>query len=162
MSLQFLENSLNNKNLHAFLKMIRFSEGTSAPDGYNYLFGSSPLNDLRFTDMSHHPNKHEPFRGGYSSAAGAYQFLYDTWERIQQKYNLPDFSPHSQDIACAELISEKNVLQKTMDGHFDEALKACSTIWASLFYAPYNQPIHPLQKYTDWYVEAGGTLSNDA
>lgn len=161
MSLQFLKDSLTNKNVQAFLQMIRHSEGTAAPDGYNYIFGSSPKNTLRFTDFSHHPDMHQPFRGGFSSAAGAYQFLYDTWEAIQKKYNLPDFSPANQDIACVELISQKNVLQKLMNGDFYTALKACSNIWASLPGNSYNQPIHAQQKYPDWYVQNGGTIASD-
>lgn len=159
MSLQFLETALENKNLQAFMDMTSLSEGTNAPDGYNYLFGSSPENDLRFTDFSHHPNMHEPFRGGYSSAAGKWQILYETWEAIQAKYNLPDFSPHSQDIACAELISERNVLQHIMDGDFEIALKACANTWASLPGAPYSQPTHTVEMATNWYTQAGGVIS---
>src|SRR5690348_11730516 len=133
MSLKFLQTAIANKNVQAFMLMVRKSEGTDAPDGYNYLFGSSPKNKVRFTGFSKHPNIAVPFRNGLSStAAGAFQILFKTWEEIRIKYNLPDFSPTSQQIACAELISQKNVLQKLIDGDFKTALYACSNIWASL------------------------------
>ena len=160
MSLQFLQTALQNPNVKALMSVISECEGTNNPDGYNYVFGSSPSNKLRFTDFSHHPNMKEPFRGGYSSAAGKWQILYDTWEAIQAKYNLPDFSPANQDIACAELISQRDVLQKTMDGDFDTAISACAHTWASLPNSPYGQPTHTIEQVKQWYAEAGGTINN--
>lgn len=161
MSLQFLETSLENPNLRAFMLMIRKSEGTSSLDGYKYLFGSSPSNSRRFEDFSKHPNIREPFgKDNWSSAAGAYQILFKTWEVIRIKYNLPDFSPSSQDIACADLISNVNALQLVMDGHFEEAMKLCNTVWASLYNSPYGQPTHSLTDYITWYTNAGGVISS--
>lgn len=170
MSLQFLKNALLNPNVKAFMLTIRKSEGTDASDGYSYLFGSSPRNTRRFPvgkdgkpDFSHHPHINEPFNIGdkadFSSAAGAYQILFGTWEAIRKKYSLPDFSPASQDIACVELISQQNVLQHLMNGDFDIALRACSHIWASLPFAPYGQPIHSVDVVTNWYKNAGGVIS---
>jgi len=160
MSLQFLETALLNSNVKAFMLAIRESEGTAAVDGYNYLFGSSPNNTRRFTDFSKHPDIEEKFgANNQSSAAGAYQILYNVWEVIQSKYNLPDFSPHSQDIACVELISERNVLQSLMDGNFTAVLTACSKTWASLPLSPYGQPTHSIECVTAWYTKNGGTIT---
>lgn len=161
MSLQFLQNALKTDNVKAFLMMIRNSEGTVASDGYNYLFGSSPANSIRFTEFSHHPNVHEAYKDTSSTAAGAYQILFGTWSAIQAKYNLPDFSPANQDIAAVELISEKNALQLIVDGKFEEALKLCSSIWASLPYNSYGQPTHALTSYLDWYTQNGGVIAKD-
>ena len=160
MSLQFLENALQNQNVKAFLLTIRQSEGTDAPDGYQYLFGSSPHNNLRFTSFAQHPNIRETFNGITSSASGAYQILYRTWIAIQQKYNLPDFSPPSQDIGACELISERNVLEKLMNGEFNEVVEECCKTWASLpGLNGYNQPQHDIAIVTDWYTQAGGQIT---
>lgn len=159
MSLQFLESALQNDNVKAFMLTIRKCEGTDAPDGYQYLFGSSPRNDRRFTDFSDHPNIHEPFRNTTSSAAGAYQIMHPTWVEIKAKLRLPDFSPHSQDIACCEIFSERNTLQKLMDGDFNHALQACATIWASLPGNNYGQPEHSVAEVTKWYQDNGGDIA---
>lgn len=159
MSLDFLKKSLTNQNVKAFLMMIRHSEGTNANDGYQYLFGSNPNNQRRFTDFSKHPNIDEPFGAhNFSTAAGAYQILDKFWVPIQKMYNLPDFSPASQDIAAVEQISERNALQLVMDGKFDQALRLVSNIWASLPYNAYGQPQHPVVQYSTWYVQAGGKI----
>lgn len=161
MSLQFLETALLNPNVLAFMRMLAKSEGTDYPDGYTFLFGSKESNTRRFTDFSHHPHINEPFGGeSTSSAAGKWQILYPTWVAIQKKYNLPDFSPSSQDLACVELISERNVLQKLMDGDFESALVACSNIWASLPFNSFGQPTHPIGNYKMWYTQAGGIISS--
>lgn len=154
---EFLINALQTDNVRAFLMMIRHSEGTAADDGYNYIFGSSPENKTRFNDFSKHPDIHVQYGNTFSTAAGAYQILFHTWETIAGKYSLPDFSPENQDIAAAELISERNVLQKLMDGNFNEALTACSSIWASLPGNSYGQPEHSIDQCLQWYTGNGGT-----
>lgn len=160
MSLDFLKKSLENKNVKAFLKTIRRCEGTDAQDGYAYLFGSSVLNNKRIKDFTEHPNKAEKFGSSNSStAAGAYQILFKVWRPIQVKYNLPDFSPASQDLACVELISERNVLQKLMDGKLSEVLNACSPVWASLPGAGYGQPEKKLSTVIGWYKNEGGIIT---
>lgn len=139
--------------------MISKSEGTNYLDGYHYLFGSNPHNDIRFENFAQHPHIIQEHNGIRSSAAGRYQILYFVWHFIQQKYALPDFSPESQDIACVELISEVNSLQKLMDGKFDYALNACNKIWASLPGSLYNQPTHKKDIVTAWYKDAGGYIT---
>ena len=157
MSLQFLKTAVQNKNVLAFQHTIRMSEcGTD--DCYNYLFGSSPNNNIRFADFSKHPDIIEHFNGYSSDAAGAYQIMYATWVPIQKLYNLPDFSKESQDIAGAELISMRNVLQHLMNGDFMTALLGCNRTWASLYKSPYGQPTHNLDDYINWYKSAGGTI----
>lgn len=158
--LQFLENTLPNTNIQAMLKTIRKSEGTDAPDGYSYLFGSSPKNKLRFSGFSDHPHIEEPFGKQFSSAAGAYQILFPTWENIQKSISLPDFTPHSQDIACEWLISEVNCLELIVNGKFYEAEKKCATIWASLPFSIYGQPVHTIDQVVGWYKNYGGIISD--
>src|SRR5262245_12539239 len=82
------------KNLKAFLAMIRYSEGTFSKDGYRKLYGGG-----LFTDFSNHPNTPITKWGITSTAAGAYQILVRTWQELQSKLKLTDFSPANQDRA---------------------------------------------------------------
>lgn len=157
--IDFLKSALLNSNVQAGLKTIRESEGSAAEDGYSYLFSSSPRNDVRFKDYSKHPNIKMPYGTTFSTAAGAYQIMYNTWVDIQKQLNLPDFSPASQDIACCFLISQRNCLQKLMDGGFDAFVAKCNTIWASLPGSPYGQPTHDIAKVQKWYEENGGVIA---
>lgn len=157
--LAFLEQALLNTNVQAFMKTIRQSEGTDAPDGYTYLFGSSSRNSIRFNSFATHPHIEEPFGKQFSSAAGAYQIMYPTWQDIEQKLSLPDFSPHSQDIACLELLSEKDCVQKLMDGDFSYVLTQAASIWASLPGNTYGQPEHSVATVTQWYIDNGGAIA---
>lgn len=159
--LQFCIDSLQSPNVRAFLHTIRQSElGTTSDQGYNFLFGSNLGNDVRFHDFRDHPRIHRPFGKTTSSAAGAYQIMEHTWDDdIQPKLHLPDFSPHSQDIACAYLISERDCLQKLMDGHIDEVITGVCNVWASLPGNSYGQSGgHSLQTIKQWYAEEGGTI----
>lgn len=156
--LNFIKSALNNPNVQAMLKTIRQCEGTNAPDGYNYLFGSSPHNDRRFDDLSTHPHIQEPFGTTTSSAAGAYQIMFPTWQNLSGKLGLHDFSPSTQDIMAVELMSMKNCVQKLIDGNFEYAVKCCNTTWASLPGSPYGQPTHNLSEVTAWFKANGGVI----
>src|ERR1700744_1459529 len=109
-NLNNLEIALTLSNVKAFLEMIRHSEGTATPKGYNTLFGGK-----LFDSFADHPHiffaytnkKGETIK---TSAAGAYQITHTTWVALKSKLGLPDFSPHSQDLAACELISEAGAL----------------------------------------------------
>lgn len=114
-------------NARRWLKAISFAEGTWANNKpkYDILFGGGT-----FGDLSRHPDRviHTP---KYSSAAaGAYQFMPGTWESVQRKLNLPDFSPPSQDLGALELIRMRGVNPDT-DPINRETLSKLSPEWAS-------------------------------
>jgi muramidase (phage lysozyme) len=160
----FLKESLKNANVKAFLKMIRKSEGTDYPNGYRYLFGSSPNKEILIDDYSDHPNKMFPYTNKANkviktSATGAYQILGSVWKSIKDKYELTDFSPENQDIAALELLSQKNCVQKLIDGKFLEVLDKAKSIWASLPNSNVDQPTHTLEKVKKWYEDAGGKIN---
>lgn len=153
-SLAIEEDKVQDRNIRAFLFMIRKCEGTAGPDGYRTLFGGK-----LFTDMSKHPNIRIPFRGySYSTAAGAYQILYSVWIVLQKRLSLPDFSEDSQDKAAIELIREKGALEDIKQGRFNSALSKVNKIWASLPGAGYGQPEKNFIQVKQWYIEAGGKL----
>lgn len=163
----FLQNAAQDANIKALQMALRECEGTDAPDGFNYLFGSSPHNDRRFTDMSHHPNIKFPFTGGVSDAAGAYQILYETEQGLIKQlvsYGMSEeqatmFDESTQNLKCVLLFSNHNCCQKIIDGDFNYAISALNKTWASLPGSPYGQPVKTMAQVTEFYTEAGGIIA---
>ncbi|XZF16125.1 glycoside hydrolase family 24 protein [Chitinophagaceae bacterium MMS25-I14] len=148
-----------NKNVQAFLFMIRKSEGTAGADGYRTMFGNR-----LFDSYADHPHQYFFYRDLLgkeikTSAAGAYQVIYSVWTTLKERLHLPDFSPTSQDLAAIELIREKNALNDIIAGRFDTALNKVKQIWASLPGAGANQPEHKLAQVKQWYEDAGGVFA---
>lgn len=144
-------NDLSNPYVQAFLATIRAGEGTAGGNGYRTLFGGG-----LFESFADHPRQvicRSTASGRIcSSAAGAYQFLRATWDRIAGRLGLPDFSPASQDIAALELIREKGAIEDIKAGRFDEAVAKCRKVWASMPGAGYGQPEVAMTKYRQIYL----------
>ena len=149
------------KNVAAFLDMLAVSEGTDIPrqrslhNGYDVLVGGG-----LFNDFSHHPNVLVPLPrlGIKSTAAGRYQFIKRTWEDVQRRLKLTDFSPMSQDRAAIQRIRDRGALELVQDGKFEEAVAACRLEWASLPGAGYGQHEHRIETLRDAYLKAGGKI----
>lgn len=164
MTAQQLSLLLTNPNIKAFLEMIRSAEGTNYPNGYKYLFGSSPKRELLFSSYIMHPQKYVAYtdKSGKkikTSAAGAYQITYTTWKVLKARLSLVDFGPRSQDIAALELIRETGAIPLIEKGKFKEALNKVRRIWASLPASGNNQPEKSLAQVTAWYQKAGGSIA---
>jgi muramidase (phage lysozyme) len=153
---------LSNKNVQAFLRVIRFAEGTAGANGYRTMFGG------KLFDVSNgwqHPNIRVPFtdnrtgKTNYSTAAGAYQFLYSTWSSKRSQLNLADFSPENQDLAALQLIADKSALEDVKAGRFSVAIDKVKKVWASLPGAGYQQPEKSLAALTERYKYEGGNLA---
>lgn len=153
------------KNVQAFLQVIRKAEGTAGPNGYRTMFTGK-----LFTDFSKHPNVKNciTYKGNRlcSTAAGAYQFLFSTWKYLQTKLGLSDFSPANQDLAAIELIRQEGALEDVKAGRFAVAIDKVQNIWASLPDVPggeasagYGQPQKKLAELTTIYTQNGGTLA---
>lgn len=153
-------------NRAAFLMMIRTAEGTAGPDGYRTMFGGS-----LFTGWADHPRQVHRFGNLWTSAAGAYQFMavspipgggstrVDTWDRVQRRLGLPDFSPASQDAAALYLVDEAGALLDVEAGRFAQAVGKVRRIWASMPGAGYGQPEQALARLESVYLANGGTLA---
>lgn len=140
-----------NKNVQAFLRVIRRGEGTSDGAGYWRLFGGE-----QFTSFADHPRR-LVVKGGYrSTAAGAYQFLESTWDETRRIMGLPDFGTASQDRAAVGRIAARGALGDVMAGRFEEAVRKCAKEWASLPFSPYGQPTISLDVARTVYASAGG------
>lgn len=145
----------------AFLDTIAYSEGTFdnirlAPKqnlnngvgmGYNIQYTYK-----EFDTFDDHP--HEVICKEYkgkplcSSAAGRYQFLGKTWDRIAPLIKAKDFSPVNQDLGALALIAEKGALDliPIIKSRKDlaVAIQKVNGVWASLPGAPYGQAIRPI------------------
>jgi len=131
---------VQNRNVKAFLALIRFTEGA----GYRTLFGGGT-----FGSFDDHPRTAvTKMLGGKpitSTAAGAYQFLSRTWDECVVACSLDDFSPLSQDIAALYLIERRRALEAVLEGDWKTALERCNREWASLPGSPYGQPTKTLE-----------------
>lgn len=149
---------LSNVNLRAFLRAIRFAEGTAGPDGYRMHFGGA-----LFSSFADHPRRAVTASLGgrsiTSTAAGAYQFLARTWDEAAAAMGLPDFSPASQDIAAAFLIRRRGALADVYAGNFAAAVAKCAREWASLPGSPYGQPTKTLDALAGVYLSNGGSYA---
>jgi muramidase (phage lysozyme) len=158
-ALLFLLTKMKNKavafnNLRAFLIMIQYAEGTYGKGGYNKLYGGGS-----FADVSRHPNSPQTKWGITSTAAGAYQILNKTWNELQAKMKLPDFSAVSQDKAAIELIKRRKAIDDVYAGRFTQAITKCRKEWASLPGAGYGQNEKSTQNLLAVIKAAGGTIS---
>lgn len=113
--------------IRAFLTVISWAEGTDGVDGYKTHFGYE-----KFEDFSDHPRKVKSADGHHSDAAGKYQAMSFTWDRIAKKIGLKDFSPASQDKFAIELLKECSAYDLIMAGNIEAAIIAASPTWASL------------------------------
>ncbi len=128
----------------ALLNTIRFAEGTwlgGSHEGYRVLYGGG-----RFADFDRHPEV-SVRRRYVSAAAGAYQFLPQTWRAAARDLGLPDFGPASQDQAALHLVDRRGVLQRfDREGLTQQVLARLAPEWASLPTlgggSAYGQPVH--------------------
>ncbi len=120
---------LNDRNVRAFLRVIREGESSQTDDAYRMRYPGK-----RFDDLSKHPRIFERTpTGQQSSAAGAYQFTATTWDRINAKYGLADdFKPYSQDCHAVALVHDVGALDLVIDGDLYAAVRLCGKVWSSL------------------------------
>lgn len=130
-------------NLNAFLDLIGYSEGTTcipgSDDGYNVLVGSSTKRPFLFDSYKDHPRQKIQLSPTLAStAAGKYQVLARIFDAYKLSLCLHDFSPESQDKIAIQLIKECHAIGDIESGNIEEAIKKCSSRWAS-FPGPGNQ-----------------------
>jgi muramidase (phage lysozyme) len=145
------------RNVRAFLKVIRNGEGTSDGDGYRRMFGGE-----LFDSFADHPRKlhtcNTPNGPLSSTAAGAYQFLSRTWDLLVKVYGFPDFSPPCQDEGAVALIVGRKAIDDVIYGDINEAIRKCAKEWASLPGSQYEQPTVALARALDIYTANGGEV----
>lgn len=134
---QQIEQALQNQNVRKMLDVIASSEGVK--HGYNTLFGNQ-----RIESLNAHPNIRKRFtqtdgKTNVTTAAGRYQFLYDTWNNVAQRYGLKDFGAQNQDFGAVALIAGRGALNDVINGNWQSAIKKLGPEWASLPSSNYKQ-----------------------
>jgi muramidase (phage lysozyme) len=145
-TIEQLDDALRSPNVKAFLRTLRYCEGTLGWNGYSLLFGGST-----FVGFAAHPNKLVTLRSRgkplSSTAAGAYQSLFRTWKPLVRKFGFTDFNPVNQDRAAVGLIDGRDALDDVLAGNIRTAVLKCNREWASLPESPYGQPIKTMAKF---------------
>lgn len=165
------KDSLMNNNVKAFLKMIRFAEGTAGENGYRVVYSYEKV----LQNLSDHPHTTGEWKGKVlsdtycknaglgpgckSTAAGAYQITITTWRNLKKTLSLPDFSPNSQDLAAIELIREKGALKDIESGKIEAAIYKVRKIWASIPGNSYGQPNKKLSDLLTVFRTSGGNFA---
>lgn len=172
MSRSTIHNAISNKNVRAFLNMLKYSEGTAREsNAYAVCYGYSHT----IKDFSDHPAITGEWTGKRlpdsmckgagitppckSTASGAYQIIKPTWQKLKIKLGLKDFSPTSQDLAAVQLIKERGALDDIISGNISVAINKCRKEWASLPNAGYGQGEKTLTSLIDNYKNNGGNIA---
>lgn len=109
----------------AILATINWCEGL--PD-YGQLFAYVPFNCY-----GPHPNQVVNASGYKSTAAGAYQFLYGSWQDTIADIGIEDYmAPENQDDAALGRIEWRGVLDEIDNGNLEAAIQKLSWEWASM------------------------------
>jgi muramidase (phage lysozyme) len=122
--------ALKAAHVNAFLDTIAWAEGTAGPHAYRMQFTGT-----RFSSFQDHPRE---IKCGWSygsrlcsDAAGKYQFLSTTWDRMAKKIGAEDFSPANQDRAAIALLDEYGVLEDIEAGSFAYSAIQVIPVWPS-------------------------------
>lgn len=149
----------------ALLNTIRYAEGTwreGHPLGYRVLFGGSLVDSL-----DRHPNRVMYSARYASAAAGAYQFMPFTWDRIVRAMGFRDFQPDAQDQGALFLIQRRGGLALADQGELSPRLVALlAPEWASFPTlnggSYYGQPVRRYADLRRFYAQNLAQLRQSA
>jgi len=148
-------------NARRYLDIISFAEGTLGPQGrprYDITFGYTPITNK----LVAHPRRLVNSGGYESDAAGAYQFLSTTWDRVAPMVKARDFGPQSQDLAALQLIRMRGV-NPDRDPISPQSIARLAPEWASLptlqGKSYYGQPVRSFKDIQRFVQNRGGRAS---
>ncbi|MGB7565021.1 MAG: glycoside hydrolase family 104 protein [Prochlorococcaceae cyanobacterium] len=138
----------------ALLNTIRFAEGTwrgGSADGYRMIYGGQLVSCLKV-----HPDR-VVVRRYASAAAGAYQFMPDTWQAAAGSLKLKGFGPANQDQAALYLVKRSGALEAIDRGQLTPELMArLAPTWASFpdrsGASVYGQPVRRGDELARFYA----------
>lgn len=133
MATSISQSDLNDTNVQAFLKLIRYCEHRKEDDGvYFIVYGGG-----RFIDTKQHPHiivydKGDKDKKHPHTPAGAYQITFAAWSDAKKLGIVFDFSPAQQDKLAVWMIADKNALDDVKAGNLEVAYKKLKGRWSSL------------------------------
>ena len=142
--------------ISAMLATIRQFESN---DDYTILYGGG-----HFSDFSHHPDIKVPitigqYAGEYSTAAGAYQINFPTYNQFAPGLGITDFSPASQDALGLAILADTGALDSLASGDIQGAFQLASSRWASLPGSSAGQNPQSLQTALNTFASNGGIIA---
>ncbi len=143
----------------AFLGVIRQFESNG---DYNILYGGE-----HFNDFSHHPDIAVPinlpgYAGKKSTAAGAYQNNFPTYNEFAPQLGITDFSPASQDAIALAILQKSGAYDSIVAGDIPGAFALASKRWASLPGSTAGQNPQNLVTATNTYNDLLSTILGNA
>ena len=134
--------------IRALMRTITASEANDS-EPYTLLYGGE-----RVWNLSRHPNRCVPIVAGpnvgnCTTAAGRYQFLNTTWDKMSQRYHprpsgflfwkFYSFEPEYQDEVVYRWLSDKDawgvdISKQLQKGRLSDVLRRLSGTWTSLGY----------------------------
>lgn len=123
---------------------IAYAEGTRdySHDGYDVMYSYKIA-----TSCTNHPNQCLRFGRTCSTAAGRYQYLKGTWDRVKAARGLSSFEPQNQEQGAEWLVSTARKVTIAQEramtpSEFNNMLSKLSYEWASFPPGRYGQPTH--------------------
>lgn len=141
---------------NAFLDTINWAEGSPR---YDQLF-----NFVQFPNYpGAHPNLQITAGGFTSTATGAYQFLYSTWQNVIDALGINDYMDETnQDQGALYLIDYRDALTDVDNGNIESAITKVSWEWASLPPFRYTgQGTKTMEEVINYYNERLEFYNND-
>lgn len=155
-----LRSALSHPNVQAFARTVRAGESRQDDRAYFMRYGGAGQAPKYFEDLSAHPHIFERTPGGQvSSASGAFQATFTTWEEERLRWGFPDFSPASQDEFFVSRLIYRQALEDVKAGRFWEACRKCSTEWTSL--PGGKEENAATRRALETYLEWGGKLAEE-
>lgn len=134
--------------IRALMRTITASEANDS-EPYSLLYGGE-----RVSDLSRHPDRCVPIVAGpnignCTTAAGRYQFINTTWDRMAKRYHPGpsgllfwknySFEPEYQDEVVYRWLSDKqawgvDISEELREGKLSDVLRRLSGTWTSLGY----------------------------
>lgn len=129
--------SLDTK-INALLALIRRYE---SGDDYSIINGGA-----HFSSFADHPGIIVP--PGTSTAAGAYQITYGTWQQFG--FDLLDFSPENQYQAAYRILESTGAVDYLVAGDYAGAIRAAGKRWQALKVNPIGTLLAAYTDYLDY------------
>lgn len=132
---------LLNRNVQAFLRVIRERESSQTDAAYRTIVGGKT-----FSSFVDHPRikgvcwTTQTGSRLCSTAAGAYQLTASTWDETRAAMGLPDFSPPNQDLAAVGRIAARGALADVLAGRVESAIRKLALEWEAFTRWPDPEP----------------------
>lgn len=124
-------------SVRIMLDTISRTEGTYGGKNSYAVYGGKVTNQL--PNLAAHPGSSGAWnfrwndgRVDKSTAAGRYQMIAPTWERLAKQYGFTDFSERNQDLAAIALMAERGALKDIVNQDYQAAMQKLGRTWASL------------------------------